>query len=137
MMRLPDWEARLAALVVTARDRPHAWGSWDCGHLAAAAVLAVTGEDLGAEWRGRYRTKAGAARAMRRNGCAGVPDVLTRALGIAVGPLLAGRGDLVCNAEGAAGVVLGERALTVTEGAGADWIERRDWTQAWMVGADG
>ncbi|ERI13515.1 hypothetical protein O206_08585 [Ochrobactrum sp. EGD-AQ16] len=51
------------------------WGVSDCLMTAADAIKAVTGEDPLAEFRGKYKTEAGAARKMRANGCENVKDV--------------------------------------------------------------
>lgn len=56
--RLPDWPERLAALVEARRHAPFQWGVHDCVLWAADAVLACTGQDPAAEWRGRYSTEA-------------------------------------------------------------------------------
>jgi hypothetical protein len=56
--RLPDWPERLAALVEARRHAPFAWGSNDCLLFAADAVLACTGVDPAAAWRGRYGSEA-------------------------------------------------------------------------------
>jgi hypothetical protein len=60
MNRLPDWQARLAALVAHAHIRPFAWGERDCCLWAADAVLAVTGNDPAIGIRGTYRTERAA-----------------------------------------------------------------------------
>lgn len=59
--RLPDWGSRLAALVEERRDAPFAWGRHDCAMFAADAVLAITGRDPLAAWRGAYSTEEGGA----------------------------------------------------------------------------
>lgn len=41
--RLPDWAARLAALLAAAEDRPFDARRWNCGVFALAAVEACTG----------------------------------------------------------------------------------------------
>jgi len=43
MSRLPDWHARLAALLAAAETRPFHAHRWNCGRFAAAAVEAMTG----------------------------------------------------------------------------------------------
>ena len=40
--RLDDWPTRLNAFIDAARERPFAWGTWDCCTFAAAAVETVT-----------------------------------------------------------------------------------------------
>ena len=43
MARLPDWHARLAALLAAAETRPFDAHRWNCGRFALAAVRASTG----------------------------------------------------------------------------------------------
>ncbi|WP_137126619.1 DUF6950 family protein [Roseomonas sp. HF4] len=43
MARLPDWHARLAALLAAAETRPFDAHRWNCGRFALASVEACTG----------------------------------------------------------------------------------------------
>ena len=43
MARLPDWHARLAALLSAAETRPFDAHRWNCGRFALASVEACTG----------------------------------------------------------------------------------------------
>lgn len=95
LTRLFDWDKRLSRLVSSIKDAPGVWGESDCLLTAAACIEAVTGQDIMAPWRGRYKTEAGAARLMRKEGCENVEDVLGKFFGLpAVGTLLAQRGDV-------------------------------------------
>lgn len=60
MRRFPDWPQRLYAAIEQRRRLPHAWGSNDCALMAADLVRAMTGEDFGAPFRGRYSDADGA-----------------------------------------------------------------------------
>ncbi|MBR0651750.1 hypothetical protein GXW78_18920 [Roseomonas terrae] len=51
MARLPDWHARLAALLSAAETRPFHAHRWNCGRFALAAVMATTGRRP--RWRSR------------------------------------------------------------------------------------
>lgn len=66
--RLPDWPARLSALVATAHRTPWAWGTRDCCLWAADAALALTGVDHASDLRGTYCDEAGAMRVLQRIG---------------------------------------------------------------------
>ena len=44
MARLPEWHARLAALLAAAETRPFHAHRWNCGRFALAAVVATTGK---------------------------------------------------------------------------------------------
>ncbi|MER9697670.1 hypothetical protein [Mesorhizobium sp. M0146] len=95
LTRLPDWDRRLARVVSSFKDAPGVWGESDCLLTTAAGIEAVTGQDIMAPWRGRYKSEAGAARLMRKEGCLNVEDVLGKFFGLPpVGRLLARRGDV-------------------------------------------
>lgn len=52
MTRLEGWERRLSALVEARRHAPFAHAANDCVSFAADAVIALTGADPLAPWRG-------------------------------------------------------------------------------------
>jgi hypothetical protein len=56
LVRLPGWRSALNGVIADHRRRIFAYGSADCALLAADAVLAETGVDLAAGFRGRYAT---------------------------------------------------------------------------------
>lgn len=70
-----DWRSRLIRFLEARERSAFAWGVRDCFLMAADAHVAMRGIDPAAEWRGRYKTETGAARLMRRNGCADMRDV--------------------------------------------------------------
>ena len=129
-MRLPDWEDRLAAYLLGVRDMPHAYGSHDCALHGADAVRAMTGDDFGAPFRGRYNTELGAARALRKYG-AGTLEATFSAHFEDVPPALARRGDLVL-AQGSIGVCIGGEAIFAGD-AGSERIGRAAWARGWRV----
>jgi hypothetical protein len=53
MKRYEDWPQRLVAAIEAARGRPFSWGAMDCCLFAADVVLAMTGVDYAAGFRGR------------------------------------------------------------------------------------
>lgn len=92
-LRVDQWPEILAAEIERARNRPFQWGTHDCALMAADIVLAMTGVDYAAEFRGRYRSALGAARLLKRGG--GLWAVLDRQLGASVPAAMAQRGDVV------------------------------------------
>lgn len=68
MTRLPGWQTRLTAFLAQVARQPFTPGRHDCALFAAGAVEALTGVDLAADWRGRYRTLRGGVRVLRRAG---------------------------------------------------------------------
>jgi hypothetical protein len=136
--RLPDWEARLAALIEAVRDRPYQIGRWDCAQFCGAAVEAVLGDNPAAPFLGRYRSRNGGLRLLpgRRFKLRGF---LTNLFGPPVAPLFLRRGDIAMMGT-AIGVRWGAGLLFV----GADEIEDReglvyrpveDARFGWRVGA--
>jgi hypothetical protein len=68
MMRRGDWKESLVGYLAEAARKPFAFGRHDCALFAAGAVAAMTGVDLAADWRGRYRTERGGLRMLRAAG---------------------------------------------------------------------
>jgi len=131
--RLPDWEPRLNAYLAGCEGRAFAWGEWDCALFVADAVLAMTGADFGAAFRGQYLNAKEARAALRQHGAGTLAKTFTAALGNPVPLARIGRGDVVMAEGMAAGIVIGERALTVIEGAGLGWIQRGEYARGWKV----
>jgi hypothetical protein len=136
MYRKPDWEARLAAYLEPLRARAFAWGRHDCCTFAAGAVMAMTGVDPMPEFRGRYSTAIGSARALRYLGRGDLAATLDGKFE-AVAPALAQRGDIVMSS-GLLGICWGGFLFAVgREGdrEGLVRIERQRWIEprAWRV----
>jgi len=138
LTRHPDWTKRLSALVVERLHLPFAWGPNDCVTFAADAVLAMTGEDAIAAWRGQWSTARQAYRLLQPLGgigCAassvGLPEVL---------PRFAQRGDVVLlrpsgrlsSMRGALGVCLGER-IAAPGPRGLTMVPFGEGAAAWRV----
>lgn len=66
MTRLPDWETRLHAALITRTSTHFEWGTHDCALFACDCVLAMTGVDIADWFRGKYRSRNGALRIMRK-----------------------------------------------------------------------
>lgn len=93
MRRYPDWPQRLGAAIAERRNKPHAWGDNDCALFAADLVAAMTGQDFGALFRGRYHNEAGARAILRSHGWSTLADVADHCLPRRLGRPR--RGDLV------------------------------------------
>lgn len=74
MKRLPDWRMRLEICMAATAAAPFDPGSVDCSLASADAVLAMTGVDLAADFRGRYTTLKGGFKKLRK---AGYADIAT------------------------------------------------------------
>jgi len=60
LRRTPGWELRFSELLTTAQRTPFQYGSFDCCLFPGDALFALSGEDLSAAFRGRYRERRGA-----------------------------------------------------------------------------
>lgn len=115
-MRREDWEARLIAVIARYEAMPFAWGSADCTTFAADCAAAQRSDDPFAHLRGRYSTRTGAARVLKREG-GEMADVIARRLDRVALPF-AGRGDLclvTTDAGPAAAVMLGSEVIAQGE----------------------
>jgi hypothetical protein len=77
-MKYSNWQSLLAEFCRQRETIPFAWGSNDCVLFAADCVLATTGVDHAAKFRG-YRTAVHAARLIKKLG--GLEAIVTLALG--------------------------------------------------------
>ena len=96
MQKLVDWRPRLRAFLAAQADAPFVMGGiggMDCGALAGGAIEAMTGENPHARVAGKYKTMAGALRALKRLGhedhIAYAASLLTE-----IDPLYAAFGDI-------------------------------------------
>lgn len=134
LVRLNDWEQRLAALANGWKHRPYAYGVSDCGQFTLAAITVVTGAQLLADidWP---RGWLGVAKVMIANGWDSVEATMDDLLP----PMPAARsraGDIVSFEEN------GERHLAVRVGAvalspaigGLAVVAPARWLRAWQVG---
>ncbi|MDS9468597.1 hypothetical protein RGQ15_13590 [Paracoccus sp. MBLB3053] len=139
LSRLPNWRARLAAEMDRQRRDPFAWGSHDCAlGLAAGAIEAITGNDMAAEWRGRYTTPLGALRVLRKAGHASFTDFVAAHLPEHDHPDQADIGDIgLVESDGPVGVALcivdASGVIVMTE-TGHGRRPRSDMTRAFKVG---
>lgn len=96
-MRLELWERRLADLVVAAQQRDFKYGTFDCCLWACDAVVALTGADPGATFRGLYSTEEEASAILEAyDGLDGLVEKIAAERGfLPMLPSLAQRGDVV------------------------------------------
>ena len=133
-MRLHDWPERLSAAIAAAAGTPFDYGQHDCCLFAADCVLAVTGVDLAADWRGRYGTEASGLKLAKVRSVAQLAGRYFQE----VEPVFAHRGDLAVAPLGRRGRLARVPLLFVVDGPllrtyGAAAIPRVHATRAWRV----
>ena len=116
-MRQSAWPEIMAECIEAASCRPFVWGADDCCLFAADVVLAMTGEDYAAEFRGKYSTARGALSALKKYGKGDIEKTLDSKFDRRGFPM---RGDVVM------AVIDGQQALGICVG-----------TQAAFKGPDG
>lgn len=92
-MRHINWVTRLPETLQKATQKPFSWGEHDCCLFAADCVIAVCDFDPCEKIRGRYKTKAGAARVLKTE-FGDLESALSRFFS-EIGPEKAMRGDIV------------------------------------------
>lgn len=114
MKKQHNWQTKLATYITQNQERPFEWGDFDCCLFAADCVQAMTGEDPAADFRGRYKTKLGAAKALKRIGAGDLESTLDKILGEPIKEH-AQKGDicLVETEEGPAAGVIYSRVIWV------------------------
>lgn len=132
MKRFYDWPRRLEAQILASRNAKFEWGKSDCAMFAADAILAMTGVDLAADFRGKYSDEAG-ARGLFESAIAHASQVLP-----AIDLGFARRGDLVLTRNGSAdpglGIVgLDGRSALCASDRGFIHVPRVRWIRAWKV----
>ncbi|PWJ81471.1 hypothetical protein C7441_1102 [Pseudaminobacter salicylatoxidans] len=136
--RSDGWDRAVEDLASAHIEIAPEWGRSDCLMTVGDAIQAVVGIDPFAEFRGRYRTEAGAARHLRRNGCENVRDVFETFLGLEpVNRFSARRGDvgvMLINDEFTAGFICGS-GFAVKQPHGLTFFPATDIVQAYKVGA--
>lgn len=134
--RSPDWRPRLAEYMAEIARLAFRPGRHDCALFVAGAVKAMTGQDLGADWRGKYRTLTGGQKALVR---AGFADhiALVASLCPEVQPALAQVGDVAVLPSGdgeflALGIIQGPKVY-VLEPGGLALVSRLHAKRAFTV----
>lgn len=71
LARRPGWREALNGALLKEQGMPFAWGTHDCAlGLVVPAILAMTGKDLGEDFRGKYSDVDGAKKALADAGFA-------------------------------------------------------------------
>jgi uncharacterized protein DUF6950 len=149
MKRLPNWQPLLAAQIEKAQHSKFEWGVFDCALAACDAALAITGEDPGAPYRGKYKTEAEAnALIGSGNGALGTfAATIAASIGAKEVPkLFARRGDIVLVRNAPRGrshhplstalgfVDLSGRSALCASEKGLARVPMDRWLRAWRIG---
>ena len=137
LKRLPDWPERLSARIHACMNEPFVWGSHDCCLFAMDCVLAMTGRDLAAPYRG-YVSQRQALRMLKNHGgIVGIAEAVARQYAIPeISPVMAGRGD-ICLFDSGHGDTLGVCAGTSIIAPGLKGLvgtPAREAARAWRIG---
>ena len=139
LVRDERWPERLASFIEERRHAPFAWGSNDCSLFACDAMLAMTGIDIAAEFRGKYSDELGALRCLKDH-AGGALEATAEKIAAQFGlleipPLHAQRGDvaIIPTTNGPAlGVVIGEDIVAAGP-SGVAFFSLRDVQRAWRI----
>ncbi|MDE2099248.1 MAG: hypothetical protein KGL39_18485 [Patescibacteria group bacterium] len=148
LQRAQHWATRaLHHFLIERAKTSFAWGTHDCALFAADGILAMTGVDIAADFRGKYHDEASAFALIRQlTGGSTVADAAAwcaKKSGMPEWkfPLLAQRGDLVVLEESGrliAGLVhLSGRHLVCAGENGLHRLPVTDIRRAWHAGPKG
>ena len=133
-MRHDLWPSLLNDYLEAVSERPFSWGEHDCATFVFGAAEAMTGLDHSKTWRGKYKTKAGALKQIKKHGVENLGEWLDKFYGRQ--PIsFSQRGDIVSieqDAFGAFGIVVGAEAIFLSQ----DGTDTRPLTvcdYAWRV----
>lgn len=136
MKRFPDWPARLHAFLCSRRRAAFQWSQNDCALFVADGVLAMTGTDLAADYRGTYDDEEGALEAI-----AGPLEAFAAAAAVVhampeVAPALGQRGDIMLLpglAGDTLGLCTGTRIACCASPAGYGLVPVAQASRCWRV----
>ncbi|QPC87422.1 hypothetical protein GA830_12215 [Mesorhizobium sp. NBSH29] len=136
-MRYSFWRSALADYVDDVKAQPFAWGTFDCALFAAGAVNVMTGADIGADHRGKYKTLAGGLKRLKAAGFANHADYAA-SLFEEIHPSHAQVGDIAAIKATdaglyALGVVQGPRILFVRQEGGLGSVDLLTAERAFKV----
>jgi hypothetical protein len=121
--------------ILAVRERPFAYGNYDCCIFVAGAIEAMTGADPMAEYRGQYDSVETGKAALRTLGQGTLLKTLYRKFGKPLPGAHGRKGDIAWY-NGAVGLVLGRVAMFVGAG-GFVLVPLSRLTRVFRVGADG
>lgn len=134
MKRLVDWRSRLSAVIEARRRQPYDERK-NCAVFVVDCIEAMTGEDIGAPYRGRFETIEEIVTLIRADGYADMPDFIGNFLE-EIQPVQARAGDVMLFAAErtgwAGGIVNGER-VTVVSYRGLGTISRDRAVRAFRI----
>lgn len=113
------------------KKRPFVWGEADCCLFVADALIALTGTDYAAPFRGKYTTATGAMKALAPyGGLSGYLDSVFQRVPVN----MAQRGDIIMAGDGvySAGIVAG-RDIWFMDNDGVKPFDRKQGKLAWRV----
>lgn len=136
MIRVKGWEQALIRCTISKMRTPWEWSRHDCAVFAADCILAITGDDLAFDFRGRYETEAEAWRFLASLGYEDLGDLASSRLP-EIKPRDAQRGDVVL-AKGQNGnylaIVDGLSCVGPVAPRGISHSPMTDVMRAWRVG---
>ncbi len=95
--------------ITKAHNIPFKWGEYDCALFVCDYLKAVHGKDYAENFRGKYKSKTGAKRALKEAGYKNLKQLVDETLE-PVRLEFAVRGDVVMESGGAIGICTGEHS---------------------------
>lgn len=140
-MRHAEWQSRFAEVIKRYQRGAFAWGESDCCLFVCDVFHALTEQDPGAPFRGRYDSALGGARVVREF-CGGGVEELAEKMSEVYGllevlPAFAQRGDIGLYRDPNQGPTLGVnigKTFAYLMQDGMTYFDTRAIARAWRVG---
>ncbi len=110
MKRKDNWPRKLNTYLQEVQHNTFEYGVHDCCTFMAGAIIAITGEDIMKEFRGKYHDEATYQEALDTLGQGSVYKTLRQKLGKPVHGAMGQRGDIAF-LDGRCGIVIGRQAI--------------------------
>lgn len=114
-MRYYDWPERLFEAIRKAQGSEFKWGENDCALFVCDCIMVMTEVDYAAKFRGKYTTRVGAMKALKKlEDVKSLSELADKCLGEKIDKSHAHRGDvvlLVDDSVEALGIVAGSYAV--------------------------
>ncbi len=133
-MRLQNWPSLISAEIKKLQKTPFVWGEKDCCLAVGDIMQTYTGTDYAAEFRGKYKTALGSARALKRYGKGSIRDTMDAKLpSIPVEEACRGDVGLVKTDAGESlAIIFSQQAWAMAE-HGMEALPMTDLVCAWRV----
>ena len=134
-----NWVSLLNEFILSRSGMNFQYGGFDCCLFICDGIEAMTGVDVAADFRGKYKSKTGAGKICKKmNGVLGIATAVCKEMGFkTVAPNYAGRGDIVYFEPGGSGAMglisTCGRSIVAAGAQGCSFTPKKDGMIFWRI----